>query len=137
MTSRPEQAIHRAIVQGLRAILPHGWLIFHPPSGIASSRLQGGIFKGLGTLPGYPDLIVHGVTDMVGGERPMVWFLEVKAPKGSVSSVQRDMHDRLQDLGFPVGIVRSWEDVVAFGREHSWPMSISDQFAFPGQGVRA
>jgi len=115
---REEDSIQKTIVQGLRVCLPHGWIVVHVPNGMASSRLQGAIFKGLGMLPGFPDLLVLGCTDE---PRPAAWLIEVKALKGSIKPEQRELHDRLQDLGFPVAIVRSWEDVVDLAREWNWP----------------
>src|SRR5215213_6112684 len=86
--NRPEQALQRTIVAGLRAALPSEWVIAHYPSGGYRKPVEGAIFKAMGTLPGFPDILVFG-------EAPWgatCWFLEVKAEKGYVTSIQKACH---------------------------------------------
>jgi hypothetical protein len=53
------------------------------------------------TLAGLPDRLV-----LIPGGR--VWFVEFKKPIGRVSPIQRRVHGLLDDLGFPVAVVRDW-----------------------------
>lgn len=109
---RPEQAIQRTIVQGLRAALPHGWLV----AAVANkprSRIAGAIEKSMGTLKGFPDLLV------IGPGR--TFYIEVKAEKGRLSPDQSHVRDRLLDLQQPHAVVRSWEDVCQLARDWEWP----------------
>ena len=55
---------------------------------------------------GVPDRIVVAP----GGQ---VWFVEVKAPKGELSALQKIMIEALEDYGANVAVVYSKEDVNA------------------------
>jgi hypothetical protein len=105
---RPEQAIHKAVVHYLRVALPHGWLVHHSPNGGKRSQVEAAIFKALGTVPGWPDITVMGESPVTGW--PGCWFMEVKAPGGRLTDVQRACHDRLRDLGFAVAVVHDIDE---------------------------
>lgn len=100
-----EGPIHRAVLAFLRAVLPAGWLIHHSPNG---GTLKGdvGRAKGLGTLAGWPDLMIVGRLDDV----TFVGCMEIKAERGRLSEDQRAVCDRLMDCGISVRIIRSVED---------------------------
>jgi hypothetical protein len=55
--------------------------------------------------------VVAGVPDRLvlipGG---VVWFVEFKTPNGRVRPVQRRILDMLIGMGFPVDVVRTYED---------------------------
>jgi hypothetical protein len=55
---RPEAAIQRAVFQHLRTRGAPGVLAFHPANGGWRSPIEGAIFRGLGVVPGTPDVIV-------------------------------------------------------------------------------
>ena len=99
---RVEDPLHIAILRYLRATLPHGFVIQHTPNKPRSMQ-QGAREKAMGALAGWPDLSIYGP----GEEGPSVWFVEVKPKAGRVSLAQHDMHDRLRDAGFCVGVARS------------------------------
>lgn len=103
----PEAQIQRDILRYLGATLPHGFILHHSPNG---GMLKGevGRSRGLGTKPGWPDLQVIGRLD--SGE-PFTGYIEVKAPNGRLKPEQIDIHDRLKDCGYPVGVARSIDDV--------------------------
>jgi hypothetical protein len=111
MISSSEDATHRAIYRYLKAVLPAGWIVFHPPNGGSRHPIEAARMKGMGVTAGIPDLVILGNRPHPeGGVEPLTYFLEVKSAKGRPSLPQLDMHDRLLDLGFAVGIARSIDD---------------------------
>jgi hypothetical protein len=106
-----EGPVHIAILDYLRASLPHGWLVKHTPNKPRSLQ-QGRREKRMGAVAGWPDLDIIGPADFP----PSLWFMEVKPPKevgvktAQPSEDQLNCHDKLQDLGHPVAVVRSVED---------------------------
>ena len=117
--NRPEQAIHRQIVAGLRDTLPNTWIVAHIPNGGKRTKVEGAIFKALGTLPGMPDIIILGA-DAHGSAT--AWFLEVKAGRGKPTDIQAACHQRLRDLGFAVEIVTSWTEAKRWANHWRLPM---------------
>jgi hypothetical protein len=115
-----EAAIQRDIVRTLRFGLPSGWLVVGV-SNNPRSRIGGAIEKAMGLTAGLPDLALYGNLD----GQPFTGFFEVKTAKGRVSEAQRDMHDRLQDAGFRVAIVRSTDEALAAARAWGLPLRIS------------
>jgi hypothetical protein len=103
---RPEERIHRSIVAYLRTVLPNTWLIHHSPNGGWRSKTEAGVFKALGVIPGWPDISIFGEE----AKGCQAWFLEVKSPDGRLTDVQRECHNRLRDLGFPVAVVHSIDE---------------------------
>jgi hypothetical protein len=116
--NRPEQAIHKTILAGLRQLLPHGWRVVHVPNK-PRSEIAGAIEKSMGAQAGFPDLMILGRTEERG---PTTYFLEVKAPKGRTSAAQLQFHDDLTDLGFAVAVVKSWEDALEQCRKWRLPL---------------
>jgi hypothetical protein len=55
---RPEAAIQRAVFQHLRTRGAPRLFAFHPANGGWRSPIEGAIFRGLGVVPGTPDVIV-------------------------------------------------------------------------------
>lgn len=117
---RPEQALQRTIVHGLRVALPPAWFVVHYPAGGYRRPVEAAIFKTMGVIKGFPDLMLLG--DATHGAT--AWFFEVKAGEGRVSAEQRSCHERLRDLGFPVAVVRSWPDVVTACKQWRLPLRI-------------
>ena len=123
---RIEQAIHRQIVAGLRQVLPHGWIVAHIPNGGKRTQVEGAVFKALGVLPGMPDIVVLGA-DRQGSAT--AWFLEVKTDNGRLTEIQSLMHDKLKDIGFPVAVVRSWDEALKQARHWRLPLRIVGEAA--------
>jgi hypothetical protein len=123
--SRDEDSVQVTIVEGLRRGLPQGWRVV-AVANKPRSAIQGAREKKMGSWAGFPDLMVLGQSgpDFAFGT-PTAWFLEVKDPNGVVKKHQREVHDDLKDLGFPVAVVRSWDDVVAFAKQNRWPLRIA------------
>lgn len=105
---RPEQAIHKAVVHYLRVALPHGWIVAHYPAGGYRTKVEAAIFKAMGTIPGFPDVMILGESTVT--RWPACWFMEVKAPGGRLTDVQSACHDRLRDLGFAVAVVHDIDE---------------------------
>ena len=121
--TRPEEQIQRAIVRALRIALPHGFIVMAVPNK-PRSKVSGAIEKSMGAMAGWPDLQVMGciIGEDPADARPFTGFMEVKAPKGRVQPVQREMHDKLADCGFPVAVVRSVEDALATAQAWGLPI---------------
>lgn len=104
----PEADIQRAIVKLLRAVIPAPGIVHasgHEQRGHGkAAMLRQAQLKAMGTLAGFPDLIViaDGVTV----------FLEVKAPGGSLSQSQRDFREAMQSQGIAWALVRSPADAL-------------------------
>lgn len=107
MTGRAdiEGPIHRSILRYLRLTLPHGWIVQHTANNPRNARM-GAAEKAKGAIAGWPDLAIYGQID--GQAR--AWFLEVKPPRAPVPDHQRETHDRLMAVGFPVRVARSVDD---------------------------
>jgi hypothetical protein len=101
--TRPEEALHRSIVQYLAVALPAGWIFHHSRNG-GMSKAENGRAKAMGAMAGFPDLVMFG-------PHAFTAFIEIKTASGRLSPEQRGVHDMLRSMGFPVGIARSLEDV--------------------------
>lgn len=100
-----EDAIQKAIVGFLSAVLPNGYRCFAIPNGArrtASGRPANAV---PGLTPGVPDLAI------VGGR--FVWFVEVKSKRGVVSEAQEAFHAWCAANGTPYCVARSVDDVRA------------------------
>jgi VRR-NUC domain len=97
-----EARIQAAIVEWIRIAAP-SVIVFAIPNGGLRAKAEAARMRWTGVLAGIPDLAV-----IAPGGR--AFFIEVKAPGGSLSPAQRDMHDRLVGLGTPAAIVRSIDD---------------------------
>jgi hypothetical protein len=119
-----EAQIQCAIVAGLRTLLPFGWLVVHTANK-PRSAVAGALEKKMGAIAGMPDLAVYGPACAPRELSPPTWFIEVKARKGRLSEAQREVHDRLKDLGYGVGVARSLDDALALGRAWRWPLRLA------------
>jgi hypothetical protein len=77
---RPEAAIQRAVFAHLRARGAPGVFAFHPANGGWRSPIEGAIFRGLGVVPGTPDVIVI--------HQGRCYALELKAEGGRATPKQ-------------------------------------------------
>lgn len=114
---RDEQSLQRSLVQLMRASLPAGWRVVALRNN-PRSAVSGGIEKSMGAVAGVPDVAVFGRD---GDERPATYLIEVKTAKGRLSPAQQAFHDDLADLGHPIAVARSPEDVQALAKEWRWP----------------
>jgi hypothetical protein len=128
---RREAPIQRAIVQYLRQVMP-GAIVHHSRNEInkrgAAIARELADAKAAGAVAGFPDIIVLPQAH-VG---PMLF--EVKAEGGYSSRVQKDLHAKLNALGYRVAVVRSIDDVRE--RLAEWAVWTSDRSAIiPHRGI--
>lgn len=98
----PEHRLHVSVAKFLNVALPlDAWWTTIPTAG--SSLQQGAKIKARGYKAGTPDLVIlwQGRT----------YWLELKAPKGTVDPLQRQCHEALMRAGSKVGIARDLNDV--------------------------
>jgi hypothetical protein len=102
--NRPEEILHRQVADYLRIVKPKA-LWFHCPNGARMSKAQAGIHKALGMLAGVPDLVFvcHG---------GRVAFIELKAPKGTLSDAQKTFKETAEALGCDYAVCRSVDQVM-------------------------
>ncbi len=74
------------------------------PNGGWRSPVEAGIMVGQGVRAGVPDLVV-----LLPGGKSI--YAELKASKGRLSPKQEKWRDRLMELGFSWGLVKSMDDM--------------------------
>lgn len=100
-----------------RGVPPGRGFFFHVPNQGKRSRATGGLFKGMGMLPGVADLVLVCVTVTPGGGlHGAVAFLELKHGRGKLNPDQETFRDLCQALGVMWGEARTLEEVEAFAR---------------------
>ena len=77
---RPEQEIHRAVVQNLRQRAAPGVVFIHVPNGGKRKPIEAAIFKSLGVRAGASDLLLW--------DTGRSFALELKAPGGRATEAQ-------------------------------------------------
>jgi hypothetical protein len=88
---RPEAAIQRAVFQHLRTRAAPGVFAFHPANGGYRKPIEAAILKGLGVIPGVPDMIaIHN---------GRVFALELKAEGGRTTDKQLACIAALREAG--------------------------------------
>ena len=102
---RPEEQLHRAVVQLLQVYQGRGLLTFcHPYNSGFRTKAEAGIGRSLGVRAGVPDLLVW-----TQGARHFA--IELKAGAGKLSPAQASWHDTVSSLGHRVYVCRSVDDV--------------------------
>ena len=110
-----EQQIHRSIVDYLNLALPRGSVVHHSPNE-GNHKVQYRIKqKHMGVRAGWPDIEIFVSRTWWRPDQPWSpWFLEIKTPKGRVSTNQSQVHTDLIGAGCRVAIVRSIEETQNF-----------------------
>jgi hypothetical protein len=112
---RPEEQLHRAVVDLLSVYANRGLLAFcHVPNGERRDRATAGRLKAMGTMPGVADLLVW---TQGGGH----FAIELKAGAGKLSPAQVAWHATVTSLGHRVYVCRSVDDVERCLRMESIP----------------
>ena len=91
MTTRPEQAIQKAIVQHLRQRGAKGLVFLHPANGGYRKPAEAAILNGLGVRAGASDLLLW--------HDNRSFALELKAPGGRVSEAQLEFLSDMDRAG--------------------------------------
>jgi hypothetical protein len=92
--ARPEQTIQAAVCEHLRLRAQTNVYWFHPANGGLRSKTEARIFVGLGVTPGTPDIFaIH---------EGRTFALELKAPAGRLTAVQKAAHEALRAAGAEV-----------------------------------
>lgn len=112
-----EDNLQRQVVSFLRWALPDDACFTHIPLGGQRHKRAAQRLVGLGTKAGWPDLLIV--------YRSKAYFIELKAPHGVLSAVQRQAIRKLIYCGAVVLVCRSLEDVEAGLREASVPLRAS------------
>lgn len=115
MTGATEAQIQRAAVQWFQLALHPNVAWCAIPNGGYRRRKEAQIMKGLGTVPGAPDLALwypHG----------RALCLEIKTDDGRVSESQFFFHAKLEWCGVPIEVCRSLDDVIEACRRHGVPL---------------
>lgn len=121
----PEETLQCAVVKYLRYTLPSHWLVHHSANEEYNrlDKIKGGA---MGKVAGWPDIEIVGEKD-VGFATPQLvpalWFIELKAGKGTTTPAQDAVHARLRRFGIPVGIARSLDEVRDLVVEWNLPSS--------------
>lgn len=102
--NRPEQAIHRAVVNHLAWRALPDVFFFHPANGGRRSKIEAAIFKGLGVKAGVPDLIII--------HRSLIFGLEIKSACGRLGTSQRNCLDAMADAGAHVAVVHGLDEAL-------------------------
>jgi hypothetical protein len=113
---RPEEQLHRAVVDLLSVYHSRGLLAFcHPYNGGFRTKAEAGIGRALGVRAGVPDLLIW----TPGGGH---FAIELKAGRRAVlSDAQVVWHSTLENLGHRVYVCRSVDDVERCLRAESVP----------------
>jgi hypothetical protein len=104
----PEQ--QSAVFQHLAIRAASTVFAFHPANGGWRSPVEASILKGMGVRPGVPDIIA-----IKGGQ---CYALELKAPDGRLTPVQRDAHAALAAAGATVAVAYGLDEALA--RLEAW-----------------
>jgi hypothetical protein len=103
MRNQIESKIQSAIVSFIRNVVKD-CLVIAIPNGARRTAAGFAANAVAGLTPGAPDLVV------AFPEGRVLW-LEVKAPKGRLSDNQVLIHEKMNDLGHTIHVVRSIEEV--------------------------
>ena len=112
---RPEEQLHRAVVQLRQVYQSRGLLTFcHVPNGGWRNPAEAAALKAMGTTPGVPDLLIWLPS---GGH----FQIELKAGTGRLSAHQAAWINRMSDMGVTVHVIPSLDGLEALLRAEGVP----------------
>lgn len=107
----PEQDIHRAVAQHLRARAVPGLVWWHTPNGGNRSKIEGAMFKAMG--------VRAGVSDFIFVRAGKIYALELKAEGGRASEAQMQFLSDIDAAGaftaMPTGLNAALATIEAWG----------------------
>lgn len=110
-----EEKLGQAVNQYLRFCLPENATFTHIPLGGQRHSRAAARLAAMGTKAGWPDYIIVHAGRCI--------FVELKRPDGgSLSAVQKQIHQKLQLCGAPVLVMRSIDGIDCALRELGVPM---------------
>lgn len=74
--------------------IENDFIFFHIPNGGSRSKSEAGRFKAMGVLAGVPDLQIIA--------KNKAFFIELKTNTGSLGKAQKELHPRIEALGFKI-----------------------------------
>jgi hypothetical protein len=104
--NRPEQDLQKQCVRWFNYEYPNEILI-HIPNGGKRNILEAIQFKKMGTVKGFPDLVLFNQSSQYGG-----LIIELKAKGEKASKEQKEMFFKLLGRGYKVVLIDSFEDFV-------------------------
>ena len=107
---RAEDLIQKQCVQWIKYQYPE-LIIHHSPNGGFRTKAEAGIFKSIGTLAGFPDLLIL----FPDGN---ILFIEVKTLTGRQSASQKEFQRKAQKLGHNYEVVRSLNEFIMTINKH-------------------
>jgi len=110
---RPEQDIHRAVLQHLDIRGTPGTFYWHTPSGAYYGRrghIQGRIMRSLGARAGIPDLLLLRAGTL--------YALELKAGRNKPTEAQADTIVRMMAAGAVCGVASSLDEALVWLEQH-------------------
>jgi hypothetical protein len=100
-----EDTIHRAVVQHLQFRGRPDVFWFHPANGGVRDKITAARMKGLGVIPGVPDIVL-----VIAGR---THGLELKSGNGKPSPAQIAAHERLKRSGAALAITYGLDEALA------------------------
>ena len=100
---REEQDIQRSVFEHVAWRRVPNLFAFHPANGGWRSPIEARIMKGLGVVPGVPDVILI---------RNRVYGLELKAEGGRLSPAQLQTHEQMRAAGATVEVATGIDEAI-------------------------
>ena len=82
-------------------------LIAHCPNGGFRTKVEGAIFKAMGVMPGFPDIMILKANDAFHA-----LFIELKSPKGVQTESQKEFARKALKAGYQYEIIRSIDEFI-------------------------
>lgn len=118
-----EDELHTKIAKALPLIL-HPSVVWWSNESRGVGAREGKRRKARGVRAGVPDMEFHYC--YAHGDYPMSCFIELKAPKGTMSDAQKALHAELRAIGHRVFVCRSLDDVLDALLDAGCPFHISN-----------
>jgi len=88
-------------------------MIHHSPNGGYRTKVEGGIFKAMGTIAGFPDIFI-----MKPNEKYHALFIEFKSEKGIQTKWQKHFEYKSERNGYKYVICRSLDEFMDVVRNY-------------------